>query len=280
MRGVRSLQLLALTIALGSGPVAAHAQAQAPGPMVPRSVLRGLVVNDNDDTPIGGATITIEALKVSYVTDSTGAYKLPALPPGRFVVLVKRLGYAPVTTVVNLSGRDTLDYDFGLVRQATVLPEVDVTAAKRIPPKLVEFEERRASGFGRFITAEEFEKNVNRRLSEIVAKIPGPRIMRGWGNYGWIASSVGSGAIERGRTFQLSPMDKARGADPNQCYAAVMLDGNHVFSGRPGEQLFDVNSLGTSSIAGIEYYRDAATVPAKFGGARGETCGLIVIWTK
>jgi len=277
MRGVRLVQLLALAAA-ATGPVVALAQ--APGPMVPRSVLRGLVVNDNDDSPVGGATITIEALKVSYVTDSTGAYKLAALPPGRFVVLVKRLGYAPVTTIVNFTGRDTLDYDFGLVRQATVLPEVDVTAAKPIPPRLAEFEERRASGFGRFITAEEFEKNTSRRLSEIVAKLPGPRIMRGFGNYGWVASSVGSGAIERGRSFQISPMDRARGADPNQCYAAVMLDGNFVFSGRPGELLFDLNSLGTNSVAGIEYYRDAATVPAKFGGTRGETCGLIVIWTK
>lgn len=272
--------LLSLGFAAAIAGSEAAAQAQAPGPMVPRSLLRGLVVNDNDDTPIAGATVQIEALKFSFVTDSTGAYRLPAIPPGRFVVTVKRLGYAPVTSVVTFNGRDTLEYDFGLIKQATILPEVDVTTAKPIPPKLVEFEQRRASGFGRFITAEELEKNVNRRPSELVAKIPGPRIMRGWGNYGWIASSVGSGAIERGRSFQLSPMDKARGADPNQCYAAVMLDGNHVFSGRPGEQLFDINLIPTNTIAGIEYYRDAATVPAKFGGTRGETCGLIAIWTK
>ena len=115
-------------------------------------------------------------------------------------------------------------------------------------------------------------------MSEVIARLPGPRIMRGWGNYGWIASSVGSGAIQR--RFALSPMDIARGADPKQCYAAVMLDGNIIYSGRSGEMLFDVNSLGTSTVAGIEYYRDAASTPSKFNVRGGETCGLVVIWTK
>ena len=105
------------------------------------------------------------------------------------------------------------------------------------------------------------------------------RIVRGTGNYGWVASTVGAGSIQR--RGAMSAMDKARGADPNQCYAAVILDGTPVYSGRSGEQLFDVNSLATNSIAGIEYYRGAASIPLKFnitGG--GESCGLVVIWTK
>jgi hypothetical protein len=267
-------------MALGLGALAAAQPLDAQEPVPSRSLVRGAVIDDSTEKPIGGATVAIETLKASVVTDSTGVFRLAGLPGGRYIISVRRLGYGPLTAVLSLSGRDTLEYDFALVRQPTQLPEVDVTAPRPAPPRLVEFEQRRQAGFGRFLTPDVFEKNVNRRLSEVVATVPGTRIMRGWGNYGWVASSVGSGAIQRGRTFTPSSADIARGADPNQCYAAVMLDGNFVFSGRPGELLFDLNSLGTNTIAGIEYYRDAATVPAKYAGTRGETCGLVLIWTK
>lgn len=269
-KSVRGFVLLAAA----AGALGAQVPAQS------RSMVRGSVLDDANDQPIAGATVAIEVLKASVVTDSTGTFRLPALPVGRFIISVRRLGYGPLTAIVQLSGTDTLEYDFALVKQPTNLPEVEVKAPAPVPPKLVEFEQRRQSGFGRFLTPDVFEKSVNRRLSEIMATVPGTRIMRGWGNYGWVASSVGSGAIERGRTFRPSQADIARGADPNQCYAAVMLDGNFVFSGRPGELLFDLNSLGTNTIAGIEYYRDAATVPAKYTTTRGETCGLVLIWTK
>jgi hypothetical protein len=58
-----------------------------------------------------------------------------------------------------------------------------------------------------------------------------------------------------------------------------MLDGVYVYNGSRSEMLFDVNSIPTSSISGIEYYPGAATVPLKFRGA-DTGCGLLIIWTK
>ena len=252
-----------------------QAQGQAPPR---RAVMRGLVIDDASDRPIAGATVEIEALKLSFVTDSTGGFRIPLIPPGRYIVAVRRLGFSPLTSVVNFVANDTLEFDFALVKQVTQLPEVAVYTPAAVPPKLREFEERRLAGFGRFITPDVLAKNENRRMSEVMATLPGPRIVRGPSGNGWIASSVGASSIQR--RYQLSPMDKARGADPAQCYAGVMLDGNMVFSGRSGEQLFDINSIGTNSVAAIEYYRDAASTPAKFNFRGGEACGLVVIWTK
>jgi hypothetical protein len=249
------------------------ADAQAPA----RSLLRGTVLDDANERPIAGAIVAIEAIKLQVVTDSAGNFRIPSIPLGRHLVSIKRVGYGPLTAIANFNGSDTLEYDFALVKQVTRLPDVAVTTPARVPPKLVEFEERRTAGFGRFLTDSVFTKNVNRRLSEIMGAVPGTRIVRGPGSNGWLANPVGYTSMSR---FQLSPMDINRGADPNQCYAAVMLDGNRVFSGQPGEILFDLNSLGTNTIAGIEFYRDAATVPAKFNVSSGKTCGLIVIWTK
>ena len=246
---------------------------------VSRAMIKGNVIDDADDRPISGATVSIESLRMSMVTDSSGTFRLIRVPAGRHLIIVKRLGFSPLSSVINVGPTDTLDFDFALVKQATNLPEVAVKTTAPVTGKLAEFDERSKTGMGRFITKDILDKNQQRRVSEVLATIPGPRIVRGTGNNGWVASSVGASAIQRRN--KLSQMDISRGADPNQCYAAVMLDGNRIYSGRPGEQLFDVNSIDTKVIAGIEYYRDAATVPMKFnvtGG--GETCGLVIIWTK
>jgi len=244
-----------------------------------RALLKGTVVDDADEKPIAGATIEIEVLQMQAVTDSDGRFRVPNVPLGKHIVKVKRLGFSPLSAVLTFVNTDTTDYDFALVRQPTILPEASVVTTAPVPPKLLEFNERMKGGFGRYLTPDFLEKNRDRRLSEVIATLPGPRLVRGTGNYGWVASSVGAGSIER--RGKLSAMDINRGADQKACYAAVILDGNIVYSGRPGEMLFDVNSLATNTVAAIEYYRGAANIPLKFnvtGG--GESCGLIVIWTK
>ena len=91
---------------------------------------------------------------------------------------------------------------------------------------------------------------------------------------------------------QVSEFDKRRGAKSGLCYAAVVVDGIFVFSGsgdapqsesghgpNSGEELFNINSIPPSQIAGIEVYNGPATMPAKLSGPR-MACGLVVIWTK
>ena len=268
---------VALGVALAFG-VPARAGAQVVTGFGARSILRGSVVDDADEKPIAGASVSIEALKLQAVTDSAGNFRIPYVPAGKYVVVVRRLGFGPLNSLLTFGAADTLEYDFALVKQAANLPEVAVNAAAPVSLRLREFEERRLAGFGRFVTPEVLVKNQDRRLSEVMAMLPGPRVVRGTGSNGWIASSVGPSSIQR--RFKPQPMDINRGADPKQCYAAVMLDGNLVFSGRSGELLFDVNSLSTNTVAAIEYYRDAATVPMKFNVRGEETCGLVVIWTK
>jgi hypothetical protein len=242
------------------------------------AVLRGNVIDDADDKPLAGATVSIEVLRLSVVTDSTGSFRLIAVPPGRHLVSVRRLGYGPLTTVVSFKARDTLEFDFALVRTPTPLPTAEVTAPAPVPPRLVEFEERRKLGGGRFVTPDVVEKMSQHRLADVVATMPGPRIVNGQGGATWVGSSRGSGSILLNAS-PISSVDRAKGANPRMCYAAVMLDGTFVYQGLPGEQLFDLSSLPTSTVAALEYYTEA-TVPMKFRSTGGITCGLLIIWTK
>jgi len=266
------------TLAAASGAPGAQAQVRpAAAPQRP-AVLRGLVLEDATDVPLYGAEIAIPNLGIAALSDSTGKFRLPAIAPGRHIVWVRKLGFAPVSTVLAFAEGDTLEREFALVRNVQTLPGVEVTAPKPVRGKLAEFEERRRAGFGHFITEAQLDRMGNRQMAEIMQTIPGPRVIRGNANNAWIAGGRGEQSLLRAGPA-LSRIDVARGAKRNTCYAAVVLDGIMVYTGNDEEPLFDINAVLTSSIAGIEFYNGPATMPTKFNGTRA-TCGLVVIWTK
>ena len=119
---------------------------------------------------------------------------------------------------------------------------------------------------------------TNRLLSEVVNMIPGPQIYRSnVSTAAWVSTARGAQSLAG--TLVLDQSDVRRGAPNNQCYAAVFLDGVPVFTGRRGQLLFDINTIPTAQIAGIEYYGGAGSLPPEFN-VGGNTCGALVIWTK
>jgi hypothetical protein len=251
------------------GAIQANAQA--------RATIRGIVTASETAMPVAGARLRNFEDSVLAVTDSSGAFRIAGLALGSKGVTVQAVGYVPLRVVLNVVANDTSVQRLALAQLAQVLPQAAVVEGAYVPPKLREFEERRNAGYGQFLTETDLEKHRSRRLSEVLAMIPGPRVIRGTSNAGWVASSRGNGSVQRSGSSG-SAMDTRQGA-PKACYATVILDGNYVFSGRPGEQLFDVNTIDPSQVAGIEYYAGAATTPIKFRGA-DIGCGLLVIWTK
>jgi len=250
------------------------------------AALRGKVLNDADDKPLAGATVAIASLNLSTTSDSLGNFLLRGVTPGRQIVQVRRLGFGFVSSVVAFAGGDTVEQDFGLVATVAKLPQVDVKAAPNLSPKLSEFEGRRKEGFGHFVTEAELTKDGNRRVSEILAKVPGITVKQGTTNAAWVATARGPKSFTAG--FCPGEMDKRRGAKCG-CYAKVVLDGVEVFSGisapagpgnvSGGQDLWDINSLHPSDILGIEIYNGPATTPAKYNST-SNTCGVVVIWTK
>jgi hypothetical protein len=235
----------------------------------------GKVLNDVDDKPVRGAEVSIPGLGLRTTSDSTGAFRLVGVPAGRQIVWVRKIGFSPLSAVLTFVAGETLDNDFGLVPASTRLPEVTVRVPAPVAPKLTEFEERRLAGVGgHFLTGAQLEKMEGRRMSEIMATIPGPSIVRGTTNAAWIAG----GRMPRGGS-SLTEMDRRRGANPGACYSAVVLDGTFVYTGNFGEALWDINSIQPAQIAGVEVYTSGATIPSKYNGTRS-TCGLVVIWTR
>ncbi len=245
------------------------------------AVLIGSVVTDSTDAPIGGAEVGIAANRLLVFSDSAGHFRLGAIPPGRHLVTVRKIGYAPSSAMISFHLADSSEADFVLVplsRPASMLA-ADTVLAKHAPiaAKLIDFERRRASGIGRFLTAAQITKLNAQQLSEILVTLPGPKIYKGGASSAaWVAGGRGA----RSNTLtSVSRADRLRGAPETPCWAAVRVDGVLVYSARAGEQLFDINSVLASEIVAIEFYNGFAEIPPEFSGTRS-TCGLLLIWTK
>jgi hypothetical protein len=268
MRFVPVLLTCALAMAATSSQAAAQARL---------ATLRGSVLADSTNLPLRGAEVAIPRLGKTTVTDSVGEFVLHGIELGNEVVIVRRIGFKSVTTQLKFSRADTVDVDFLMLPTVQRLAEVQVKGQPRVS-KLIDFDRRRAEGFGHFFTEEELLNQQNRLLSEVINKFPGQQIYRSNNSQAaWVASARGAQSILG--SFKVSTSDVNRGAPNNQCYAAVFLDGTPVFTGRRGELLFDVNSIPTAQISGIEYYGGSGSTPVEFN-VGGNTCGALVIWTK
>ncbi|MFI5231718.1 MAG: TonB-dependent receptor [Gemmatimonadales bacterium] len=261
---------LAAVLALGIPGGGARAQQRL-------ATLRGTVVADSTNFPLGAAEVAIPRLLKHVVTDSAGNFILGGVPLGNEIIIVRRIGFASLTTQLHFAAGDTVDVDFVLLPTAQRLAEVKVKG-KTTRGKLADFDRRRAEGFGHFFTDSQLVKMTNRLLSEVVNTIPGPQIYRSnTSTAAWVSTARGTQSLAG--AFVLDQSDVRRGAPNNQCYAAVFLDGVPVFTGRRGQLLFDINTIPTAQIAGIEYYGGAGSLPPEFN-VGGNTCGALVIWTK
>lgn len=263
--------------ALLFGFIAASAEAQ---PAARPAVLRGFVLVDSTEAPIVDAEVTIDALKLSVKSVAEGAFRLPSITPGTHIVGIRALGYQPILVRLTFADGDSLERDFLMLRSAVAIAGVRVTGkADSHNPKLAEFDRRRSGGIGHFITQERIDSFPGRRLSNLMASLPGLSIQHGKGaNATWAVGTRGSGSLLRHPSF--SPFDAARGAKRGTCYSAVVLDGVFVYRGNEGEMLFDIDQLPPESIGGIEYYASAAQMPPELNATTTGTCGTVVIWTK
>ena len=241
------------------------------------SALAGKVMQDSTELPVLGAEVTVQGVRGLAISDSLGRFVLGNIPPGRALVSVKRLGFAPLTAILNFVSGDTLEGEFLLVTTAARLKGVEIRARSKDPARLVAFDERRKSGFGQFVGPEQLAKMESRRTDDVIRMMPGPNVVKSnISSTAWVAAGRGT---YNGGVYRVDRVDIQKGADPGKCYATVYVDGVAVFSALPGELLFDINSVPANQIHGIEYYAGSGTIPPQFPEKRG-TCGVLIVWTK
>jgi hypothetical protein len=201
--------------------------------------------------PIPGARVTIRDARVAdsaAVTDSSGAFRLSALPSGTFRLEAIKIGMTPMSAVVDLRAGSLSAPTITLAERVTTLETQKVSTTR--PTDRNGFEDRRRRGNGYFLTAQQLLERSNRQVSDALIAVPGLRI---------------AGTDQQGRTII-----GGRGG----CVPEIFLNGMRL----PGdESLRDLdNTVPITQIAGIEVYPPGQQ-PGQFG--RG-VCTTVVMWTK
>jgi hypothetical protein len=219
------------------------------------------VVTDSSLMVLAGVTVSIVGTKTEVTTDERGHFRISGLPAGRLMLMIRRIGYVSLPSVVEVAAGDTLRGSFALERIVPALDTV-VVAAREPNTFLSEFDQRRRLGVGQFMTRAEIEKlhfveTVDYLLAFRSTQLIGNRLLN-----------------RRDRPL----MD---------CPFQFFLDGILVNTPDVYSQLPHPEEL-----EGIEVYSGASTIPLQYkpvgdgGGTRsvslsgGASCGVVLLWTR
>jgi hypothetical protein len=244
----------------------------SPNAAIGQATLSGIIVDSATRAPVSGAVVEIPELAARTAADSSGRYRLEGLRAGEYQLVVRAVSFRPDTSWIDFRENEARVRDVSLAAMITTLDEVRVAGERtEVPRKLAEFEERRAAGFGRFIDQQVIDANHHRRVADILnSSASGLTIVRGRASETWIATR---------RMATMMATD--RSSSNSLCYLDVWIDGVIVYNGGAALDVpkFDINSIPTTTIAGIEVYNSPAQLPARFNKT-GAPCGAIVVWTR
>lgn len=255
------LRPLFLTLALlvtVAGPRAGRAQSTG-APRAGTSVIVVAVADAESGAPVRDARVRLPGLDREARTDWLGEARLARVPAGTHTVEVRRLGYAPAALQLAVHG-DSVGAVFMLEPASTEIDTVRVTE-RAVPPRLQEFEARRARGVGRFLTQEVLEREEEPRLHfALAALLPGLTVL--------------PDATRPGRYLLFSRRAAVRtslrgGTPSTDCSVDVFLD---------GMKIDDLDAITPTMLAGVEHYPMSAA-PPQYRRPTG-SCHVVLLWSR
>jgi hypothetical protein len=223
------------------------------------AVVRGRVLDRSSGEPIARAMVLLEE-RVMALTAADGGFAIDELSPGTYEFTVRRLGFEPAHASLVVDDPEA-QADLTIWLEPLSMQLDPITVLGEEGSQVLQwqgFYERRAFGFGHFLTREDIEKRGTGRVRHLFELIP---------NF-WT-----------GRGGSLS----------GSCQPSLFLDGLllwekagtvHTISPRRTDVLDMLESLvSVGDIEGIEIYKGPSQVPARFNIPMG--CGqAIVVWTR
>ena len=228
--------------------------------------LLGDVTSSRDSQPVIGAQVRLPADDRVVVTDSLGRFRVAGLAAGAHALVVRRLGYSPLSAVLTVGALDSLYVSIVLDERPHELETIATRASSAaLKTARVEFEQRRRMGVGKFIDAEDLVKETGEPLRlAIQRRIPG------------VVPVYDPSSMSYHLASKRGPAGRAL-KSTTPCYVQIYLDGARVAGPDRGDP-WDIDLLPPETIEGMEYF-DAATTPGRYRG-NGSDCGTLLLWTK
>ncbi|MEO7103361.1 MAG: carboxypeptidase-like regulatory domain-containing protein [Gemmatimonadaceae bacterium] len=216
---------------------------------IARAVITGKVTNAGG-VAVSGARVSVQGNPASTETGADGRFTLPGVLPGTQSVLVRRVGYSPVETPMNVTTGAPNDMTVRLGTYTATLSTVDVKA-KSDPLEATGFARRKKMGFGRYLDMDQIAASHPTYTSDILRRVPGIQVL-GSGSSATIATTRSNGCIK------------------------VMIDNTSV-SVDNGQTIDQV--IGAQDVVAVEFY-NSVDVPMELSSGANSSCALLAIWTK
>ena len=224
----------------------------------PTATLRGRILDAVSGAPLVGATVAATTTGASVQTDSAGRYRIDGLKVGIHRFLVSAAGYNRGSVSLAFAPREVMERDLELdpvgrtlsaedSAKAQILPTVPVTAPMSAGRRFDDFERRRTTGRGQYLTRTQLEEGQFGTLQDAMRPLRGVRY-----------SCAGSTCL----------VQMARA--PLGCSPDYVVDERVDNMFGPLVPVRDIQA--------IEVYTGASDVPGEFAGTNAG-CGVIVIWT-
>ncbi len=243
MRASPWLSVISLALA-GAAGAAAPAAAQA------RTSGVAGVVRDSTGTPVSVASITVDRFRA--LTDSTGRFSVGDLPAGRITLRVRRLGFRPSDTILELveGRRDSLMVT--LVALPLELPGITTAADDRLRQYLAEYHRHREIGAGRFYDRAQITAMRVAALTDVLRRVPGVVL---------VPDRSGRYMVRMGRNSRNCPPD-------------YWIDNVRAHA-------MNADDIPLMDVEAIEIYAGPAGLPPEYINRFGNpACGAVVIWTR
>lgn len=231
----------------------------------PRGRLVGRVSHAPDGRPVQGVRVHLTGLSLDVLTDESGRFVFPSVPPGSHAVEFSNLGYATRVDTIAVVADQTSDARVTMAVDPVELEPVEVIVEGRVP--LLErrgFYERRRRTNGDFVERSDIEAWGSNQVTDVFRRVNGARIrlqdaMNPLSSAVILTRGIGTGGS-------------------GLCYPRVYVDGIIVHRG--GDEPAMLNYFVTPDrVAGIEVYHGGSATPMEYGGT-GALCGVIVVWTR
>ncbi len=239
------------------------------------------VVEDSTGAAISLATVIVAGSNFGVATDANGRFRFPSLPAKAWKLEVRRLGYAPVTTEIEVRNRDTLLLSITLIPSAVTIAPVVVTETD-ITPRLraVGFEQRRklltTVPARQFVTRAQIEKRNPIKLSQLLEHIGGRA--RGCTNPVMYVDGgrLTSAPVDPPVPPRAQPTPSSSTSGRRSVSAPVNTGSFSPGMARP----LPVDEIPPSWIEGLEIYVGFAQIPLEYRPAGRDISCVLLIWTR
>ena len=273
--------------------------------------LRGVVVDSASGSPVRGAVVSLAGTSQSGTTDADGRFVIHGVIPGRYAVNLtaaqdsvtfadaEGVMFADTSTDLTLRvpiARLVAERAKGVVAAVAVTASAATPVAPAADSVMGEFDRRRQSGIGHFLTRQDIEKRRAGTTASLLQALPSLRIASAQGgDFAFNAtercssidtqdSKTGAGRGWAGgwggncSKFYVPAREERTRGFPIACYTRVYVDVVLMNPGTPTPP-FDLREISPGEIEAIEFYASAAEMPARFR-TLNSSCGLLIIHTR